>query len=231
MENYYGWFGKCLLKSARLHESWECHERFGSHHSWPWSEFSKASSAALSLSLHQYHQYHNFTSSTHRSFPKYTFEVYVPQDAQQKITVTSLQDIFMLSVKLISFSRICKCNSSMVKLNGGFLETLQVIGINHNVQMHPLHMQWMLNTWCSRYACSLQAWVLSCVLEFDNMLLMPWHAFNFHASCVHVILVRGHNCTQSCASILLQKGATSWRMILFRTASILLEKMHQVWPH
>jgi len=187
-----------------------------------------------SLSLHQYHQYHNFTSSTHRSFRKYTFEVYVRQDAQQKITVTSLQDIFMLSViqfKLISFSRICKCKSSMVKLNWGFLETLQVIGINHNVQMQPLHMQWMLNTWCSRYACSLQAWVLSCVLEFDNMLLMPSHAFNFHASCVQVILVRGPICTQSCASILLQKGATSWRMILFRTASILLEKMQQVWPH
>jgi hypothetical protein len=137
----------------------------------------------------------------------------------------------VIQFKLISFSRICKCYSNMVKLNCGFLETLQVIGINHHVQMQPLHMQWMLNTWCSSYACSLQAQVLSCVLELDNMLLMPSHALNFHALCIHVILIRGHNCTQSCVSILLQKGATSWRMILFRTASILLEKMQQVWPH
>jgi hypothetical protein len=149
-------------------------------------------------------------------------------------SVSSLQDIFTMSViqfKLISFSRICKCYSNMVKLNCGFLEALQVIGINFHMQMHPLHIQWMLNTWYSRYACSLQDQVLSCVLQLDNMLLMPLHALNFHASCVHVILVRGHNCTQSCASILLQKGAPSWRMILFRTASILLEKMQQVWPH
>jgi hypothetical protein len=32
---------------------------------------------------------------------------------------------------------------------------------------------------------------------------IQFHAFNFHASCVHVILVRGNNCTKSCASIVL----------------------------
>lgn len=184
-----------------------------------------------SLSLHQYH---NFTSSTHRSFPKYTNLKFTFLRMFSRKSVSSLQDIFMMSViqfKLISFSRICKCYSNMVKLNCGFLETSQVIGINHHMQMHPLHIQWMINTWCSRYACSLQAQVLSCVLQLDNMLLTPSHALNFHASCVHVILVRGHNCTQSCASILLQKGGPSWRKILFRTASILLEKMQEVWPH
>jgi hypothetical protein len=75
----------------------------------------------------------------------------------------------------------------MVKLNCGFLETLQVVGINHHVQMHLFicnDAQHLVLKVCMQLASS------SALLCFGIRQYAPhaitriqFHAFNFHASC------------------------------------------------